>query len=171
MNRAIALLLVIAALGAGGCHLDQKKEVARYRKVLDADAPPVDFTPGEPLSLEQALALANQHNERLALRGEDYLQALIAKDRAASSFLPTISLAPTYFWQDPVAGHEENSGAGGNTTTSLNRRYDLPVNGRMNLFNGFSDVANYRAAARTIEERRAQLLDAQAIVLLDVART
>src|SRR6266850_947862 len=111
MSRAITLSIFIVLLAAGGCHLDQQKEVARYRKVLDADAPPIDFTPGAPLSLEQALALANQHNERLALRGEDYLQALIAKDRAASNFLPTI------------------------------------------------------------EQRRGLLLDAQAIVLLDVART
>jgi outer membrane protein TolC/AcrR family transcriptional regulator len=165
------LFSCILLLTAGGCHLNQKEEVARYRKVLDADAPPINFTPGQPLSLEQALALANAHNERLSLRGEDYLQALIFKDRAASNFMPTISLAPSYFWQDPVAGTEQNAGAGGGTTSSLNHRYDLPVTARMNLFNGLSDVANYRAAGRTIEQRRALLLDAQAVVLLDVART
>src|SRR5207245_7300906 len=67
MNRAIFLSIFILSLAAGGCHLNQQKEVARYRKVLDADAPPIEFTPGAPLSLEQALALANQHNERLGL--------------------------------------------------------------------------------------------------------
>src|SRR6267142_567967 len=173
MSRAITLSIFIVLLAAGGCHLDQQKEVARYRKVLDADAPPIDFTPGAPLSLEQALALANQHNERLALRGEDYLQALIAKDRAASNFLPTISLAPTYFQQDEVNAQEQNTGGagGGNVVSSINHRLDVPITGRINVFNGFSDVANYRAAGRTIEQRRALLLDAQAIVLLDVART
>ncbi len=173
MIRKIHSILLIGLLIAlSGCHLDQKKEIARYRKILDTDSPPINFTPGEPLTLEQALALANAHNERLALRGEDYLQALIAKDRAAGSFMPTISLAPSYFWQQPVAGREENSGSGGGSTvSSLNRRYDLPINARWNLFNGFSDLANYRAAGRTIEQRRALLLDAQAIVLLDVART
>src|SRR6267378_6101235 len=113
MNRPITLFTIIAMLMVGGCHLDQKKEVARYRTILDADSPPIDFTPGEPLSLEQALVLANQHNERLALRGEDYLQALIAKDRAFSAFLPTISLAPTYFQQDAVSGLEQNTGGAG----------------------------------------------------------
>jgi len=173
MNRAIVSLITILFLAIGGCHLDQQKEVARYRKVLDADAPPIDFVPGAPLSLEQALGLANQHNERLALRGEDYLQALIAKDRAFSSFLPTISLAPTYFQQDEVNAQEQNSGGagGGNTVSSINHRLDVPITGSINIFRGFSDVANYRAAGRTIEQRRALLLDAQAVVLLDVART
>jgi outer membrane protein TolC len=173
-RRIVLSACMFLLLAAGGCHLNQQKEVARYRKVLDTDTPPIDFTPGEPLSLEQALALANQHNERLALRGEDYLQALIAKDRAASTFLPTISLAPTYFQQDEVTGgQEQNPGGagGGNTVSSINHRLDVPIAGRMNLFNGLSDLASYRGAGRTIEQRRALLLDAQAIVLLDVART
>lgn len=171
MNRRILLSLLALSLAVGGCHLDQKKEVARYRAILDADAPQIDFTPGEPLALEQALALANQHNEQLALRGEDYLQALIAKDRAFAAFLPTISLAPTYFQQDEVNANEQNSGAGGSVVSSINHRLDVPITGRINVFNGFSDVATYRSAGRTIEQRRAQLLDAQAIILLDVART
>src|SRR5215204_5652164 len=172
MSKALTLLTITFSLLASGCHLNQKEEVARYRKILDADAPLMDFTPGQPLSLEQALALANQHNERLAVRGEDYLQALIAKDRAASNFMPTISLAPTYFQQDEVNAQEENvGGGGGNVISSINHRLDVPITGRMNVFNGFSDVANYRAAGRTIEQRRALLLDFQAIVLLDVART
>lgn len=173
MNRAIPFALVTLTLTVAGCHLDQQKEVARYRKILDADTPQVEFVPGAPLSLEQALRLANRHNERLALRGEDYLQALIAKDRAFASFMPTISLAPTYFQQDEVNAQEQNTGGAGsgNTVSSLNHRLDVPITGRINLFNGFSDVANYRAAGRTIEQRRALLLDAQAVVLLDVART
>jgi len=172
MNRPILLTLMMLSAAAGGCHLDQQKEVARYRNVLDADAPQIEFMPGAPLSLEEALALANQHNERLALRGEDYLQALIAKDRAFSNFLPTISLAPTYFQQDEVNAQEQNTGSGGGSVvSSINHRLDVPITGQINVFRGFSDVANYRAAGRTIDQRRALLLDAQAIVLLDVART
>jgi len=171
MKRAILFSIAILLFAAGGCHLDQQKEVARYRKILDEDGPPIDFTPGAPLSLEQALALANQHNERLALRGEDYLQALIAKDRAFSNFLPTISLAPTYFQQDEVNASEQGGGAGGSVVASINHRLDVPITGSINVFHGFSDVANYRSAGRTIEQRRALLLDAQAVILLDVART
>src|SRR5208283_3342875 len=67
----------------GGCAVDQKKEVAAYRKIIDQGVQkPIELAPGQELSLENALALANEHNEQLALRGEDYLQALINKNRA-----------------------------------------------------------------------------------------
>jgi outer membrane protein TolC len=47
---------------------------------------------------------------------------------------------------------------------------DVPVTGEVNLFRGFSDVANLRARAFTIEQRRALLLDVQQSLLIDVAR-
>ncbi|MFI5377693.1 MAG: TolC family protein [Tepidisphaerales bacterium] len=153
--------LLLAALVSSGCKVDQQAEVATYRQVVDKDAQAVDFTPGQALSLEQALALANQHNERLGLRGEDYLQALIAKDRAAAAFLPTVALVPSYYVQQ--------------STHSVNWRddhhVDVPVNASANLFNGFSDLARYRGSEHNIAMRRAILLDAQAAVLLDVANT
>ena len=153
--------LILAALAVSGCKVDQKAEVATYRQVVDQDAQVVDFTPGQALSLEQALALANQHNERLGLRGEDYLQALIAKDRAAAAFLPTVSLVPSYYVQQST-----HSGAWRD-----DHHLDVPVNARANLFNGFSDLARYRGSEHNIAMRRAILLDAQAAVLLDVANT
>jgi outer membrane protein TolC len=143
--------------------VDQAKEVRTYRSVLDAGVEPVEFVPGEPLSLEEALALANQHNERLGIQGENYLQALIDKRRAAAAFLPTINLVPSYFRQDPITGGE----TGGQ---SRDARTDVPVNARM-LLSPVTDVANLRAAARTIEQQRALLLDLQAIVLLETAQT
>jgi len=70
----------------------------------------------------------------------------------------------------------DTSGTGGTSLTSVtggSRREstDVPVRGAMNLFNGFRDVANYRRAEAVIALRRATLLDAQAVVLLDVAQT
>jgi outer membrane protein TolC len=142
--------------------VDQKKEVEVYRKVLDrVDSAGRQFSAGAPLSLEQALELANEHNERLAISGEDYLQALIEKDRVAARFLPTIDLAPSYTISDPV----------GNAPISSTDVLDVPVGSSMKLFNGFSDVAKLNSAKFTIEQRRNLLLDVQATVLLDVART
>jgi outer membrane protein TolC len=182
--------VLVAILLLAGCSIDQAKEVQRYRALLDAGAPALAYSPGEPLTLETALLLASRHNEELGLRGEDYLQALIDKDRAAAAFVPTISLAPTYFAQDPDPtassfDDEDEDGAGGGTGggggggsagggsrggTSRDRRFDFPVNARLERL-GLGDLAAFRAAGRTIEQRRAQLLDAQAVVLLDVART
>ena len=98
-KRWIALA---AALAAGGC-VDQHKEVAKYRKVLDGSAPLAierDYSNGRQLTLEQALLLANGYNEQLDIQGETYLQGLIARDRAYAAFAPTISLAPTFTWEN-----------------------------------------------------------------------
>jgi outer membrane protein len=178
MNRlARAVVTGISALfavGLAGCKVDQAKEVATYRRILDQDSPPVDYAPGQPLTLEKALALANYHNETLGLRGEDYFQALIAKDRAAAAFMPTISINPGYSVSQQLHGQSNSvaipSPSGKSKGGGENHHIDIPAEGRMNLFNGFIDLNNYRAAGRTIEERRALLLDAQATVLLDVAQ-
>jgi outer membrane protein TolC len=151
-----AFLLCLA-----GCRIDQQAEIATYRSILDNDQPAMAFVAGQALTLEDALALANQHNEMLNLRGEDYLQALIAKDRAAAAFQPTISLAPSYVSRDRYPGSDPDS----------NRYMDVPSQTNMNVFRGFGDLAAYRAAGTDILQRRALLLDAQANVLLDVADT
>lgn len=161
MVRRIGGLVVLAAMVAlGGCAVDQKKEVATYRKVLGGETRSIaaSFVSGQPLTLAQALALANEQNENLGLRGEDYLQSLINRDRAAAAFLPTVSLAALYTRTNDIP-------AGGNHS------FTLPVGAQMNLFNGFRDVAAMRAAAANINQRRAILLDLQSSVLLNVAQT
>ena len=179
MRRTAFAILSSAVVCLGGfalvgCQVDQAKEVATYRAVLDADMPPThSFEPGENLSLERALQLANEHNERLGLAGEDYLQALINKKRAAAGFLPTIALTPIYSIQEKTSdggsgGPSGGGGSGGGSTD--NTRLDVPLNTQLNLFNGFRDLNDVRAASRTAEQFRALLLDTQATVLLDVAR-
>ncbi|MGE5609572.1 MAG: TolC family protein [Bacillota bacterium] len=148
------LFLAVATAIFAGCAVNQAKEVATYRRIIGADQAIAPFNPGEPLTLERSLELANQSNERLGLQGEDYLQALINRDRAAANFLPTVNLVPT------------GTVGGGSASTFQGT---VPVVGRMNLFNGFRDVNNFRAAGLTAEQRRALLLDAQAALLLDVA--
>ena len=125
--------VVLTAALLAGCGVDQQKEVGKYRRVLESDARTelaADYQPGETLTLQRALLLANRDNERLAIAGENYLQALIEKDRAASSFLPTVALEPSYTVADRAG-----SGSGGAVGTiggfrpvgSTLRRFEAPV--------------------------------------------
>ena len=92
-----SVLIVVVSVFVAGCAVDQQQEVETYRHVLNANSPKAaDYNGERPLSLIDALALANQNNEQLALSGEDYLQALIDKNRAVAGFLPTISFQPTF---------------------------------------------------------------------------
>ena len=154
----MGLVLTVSA-AMTGCAVDQRKEVDQYRQVLDRDVPAVQFHAGQPLSLQEAILLANQHNETLGIAGEDYLVALIEKDRAAGAFMPRITLGPVYSFSEKLGRDHDN------------RKLDVPLSARGNLFNGFRDLARFRAARQSIGQQRAQLLDAQAAVLLDVAQT
>jgi outer membrane protein TolC len=162
------LAALILLLGTG-CAVDQAREVRTYREVLDAGQvpPPEAFSPGGTLSLRQAMSLANANNEQLARAGEDYLQALIDKDRAFARFLPTIRFAPSYMRQ------EESSLGGGNPLINEFLRTettDAPLAGDLHL-SPLRDVPALKAAASSAEQRRALLLDRRAILLLDVAQT
>ncbi len=142
-----------------GCSVNQQQEVAEYRKVLDtAAAPTTAPAAAATLTLQQALQLANRNSDTLASTGEDYLQAIIARNRAASAFLPTISAASSYSLRDDGMGGTSDS------TTATG-------SGQMNIFNGGQDLAKYRAATATIQQRRELLLDEQAKLLLNVVAT
>ncbi len=183
MRGQFASLVALAVL-IGGCAVDQKKEVAQYRALIDIPTTaPVedftgdvtgDFTPGQPLTVRGAMLLANALNEQLSIEGENYLQSLIDRRRAVAAFLPTVSLAPRYTRRDGAAGGggnglgDNNIGSGGNS--SQREAFDVPVEGTINLFNGFSDLARLRSSRLTIAQRRALLLDLQEQLLLDVAR-
>jgi outer membrane protein len=192
LTRGFVVLAVLAAFAAAGCAVDEQREVAQYRAVLDGtDQPvPVEFTTGQPLTLDTALRLANAHNERLQFQGEAYLQSLIDKDRAFASFLPTVTLVPSYSRADDQGdrsngrsgddvGDPSNpddqagggGGRGGGSTATGSGNFDLPVNVRMNLFNGFRDLATLRARGSEIDRQRALLLDLQHTILLEVAQT
>lgn len=170
LNRiAEACLLGMTLLLMAGCAVNQALEVQTYRKVLDAGQghPPAHFAVDESVSLQRALVLANANNELLARAGEDYLQALIDKDRAFARFLPTISFTPSFMRQ------ESSSLAAGNSLVEAILRtqtLDAPLKANMNL-NPLQDASTLRAAFSTDEQRRALLLDAQSILLLDVAQT
>ena len=175
-SRAPALAFASALIAIAGCHTPPDRDVEEYRKVLDSSVaavaePALDQT----LTVQQAMAMANQHNEQLALGGESYVQALIDKNRAAAAFLPTLSLQPSYTIADRPNGFTPApsiAGAGafvvrGDTI----QRVEVPVVGSMNVFRGMGDVADLRAAEAVIAQRRDLLLDLQATVMLNVAQT
>ena len=182
-RRISAWGIVAVLLMVGGCAVDQQKEVEKYRKVLDSvvPAPAPTTQPQTSLSLARAMAIANQNNETLGLNGEDYLQALIDKNRAVANFLPTVSFQPNFTVEQKPSGSASatpgsagvgaTSGGGGfRTHGSTLTRFEAPVVGDINLFNGFGDVANLRAARATIQQRRYALLDVQQTVLLNVSQ-
>jgi outer membrane protein TolC len=165
----MAWLAAVLLSLASGCAVNQSREVQLYRKVLDAGQIPATeaFSPLAPLPLQRALALANANNEQLARAGEDYLQALIDKDRAFARFLPTIRFAPSYMRQ------EESSLGGGNPLIDKFLRTettDAPLEGDLHLAPA-QDIPALKAAGASARQQRALLLDRRAILLLDVAQT
>jgi outer membrane protein len=160
-RRFFILVAICSPLFSGGCKIDQKNEVSIYRKIIDDNKPAnVTIAPGQVVTLTDALRLANQNSENLSVQGESYLQALIDKDKAFAAFLPTINVVPT----------ETLGSAGVNTFHTVTHTLIVPVNGNINLFNGFSDTHALKAADYTIEQQKQLTLDLQQTILLDVAQ-
>lgn len=167
-SAALPAALLGLLLLLGGCAVNQTAEVAAWRSVLNQGAGlPADtaanatLASGEALSLRRSLELAVRNNEQLALAGEDYLQALIAKDRSYSAFLPTLAFAPSYL-------REERSRFGEETVP--HKALDTPLTGAVRV-NPVRDISASRAAGASAEQGRARLLDGEAVVLLDVTKT
>jgi outer membrane protein TolC len=181
------VMLCLSALVAGflaGC-VEPKTEVQTYRDILDADLPkPTPLAPGETLTLERALALANADNEQLASQGETYLQSLIAKNRAVAAFLPTVSFQPNFTIEQAPSGNASLASPGDPSSSaaavaassggfvqsgSVLRRFEAPVVGNMNL--SYYNVPNLKSAEMTVRQQKQLLIDAQATILLNVAQT
>src|SRR4029078_8820944 len=115
-----------------------------------------------PLTLAEALSLANKQNEQLGRSGEDYVQSLVDKKRAVANFLPTVSVQPSYTIQHRSGSNGENSSVivdpnGGGTSSTSSRdnprqTFTVPIVGAINVFRGFGDVANLHAAEATIAQ-------------------
>lgn len=168
LRRLTVLCLAVASLMAG-CEVDQNREVAQYRAVLDigptsrpatpATTQPATRPADQPLGLVEAMLMTNAVNEKLAGQGETYLQAIINRSRAVSAFLPTVTGQAAY----GMAGeHFPNQ----NLAT-----FDMDALGTINLFNGFRDVATLKIADLTIEQQKYLLLDVQASLLLNVVQS
>jgi outer membrane protein len=167
-----AAVVVLATL-ASGCHVDQSQEVATYRKVIDIDATTRPDAAHGPLTLRDALLLANQHNETLAAEGEVYLRSMIARRRTVANFLPTVNLVTSYVRRDPASeggGDDDDDDDGGGGSSSRDHTLDVSADLRWNVFNGFRDVHRYWSDTFLIERRRNVLLEGQELLLLDVAQ-
>ena len=163
--QPVALLLILLV----GCGINQKREMEIYRSVLDEGqvAPADVFNPTDPLTLKEALGIANTHSEALALSGEDYLQALINKDRAFARFLPTIAFAPSFMRQEKTSLAAENPLI---EKFVRDQAVDMPVEGGVRTA-PLSDIPAVSQAAYSAEMKRALLLDGRAVLMLDVAQT
>jgi len=174
------LSLVLTVFAFSGC-VNQNKEVAKYRSVLDGANPvdvPVHYASGQPLTLEASMLLASRRNEQLASQGETYLQSLIQRDRAFSVFLPTVSLAPSLSWQNKPLSHggvsaagatgtgTSSSGGGPNKYTAVN----VPLTAQMNV-SAVRDLAAVRGAYAFVGQQRNSLLDLQQTVMLETAQS
>ena len=158
---------LVLALMISGCAVKQDKDVRIYRDVLDSgkSGPAVSFHPEDPLTLKAALGLANAQNEQLSMSGENYLQALIDKDRALAAFLPAIHFDAIFMHQKKTALAADNPliAALAPETTA-----DMPLAGDMDL-HPFRDIPALQSAGSSAKIQQAKLLDHQAILLLDVA--
>lgn len=165
--KALKAVLFLAAVGLSSC-VDQAKEVGIYRAVLYGTAPAATrpagmaVAPGQSLTLTEAMALASRDNERLAIGGEEYLQALIDKDRAVSNFLPTVAFSPLFTGMEKFDSQR--------TPLFPQHTLDTPVTLQANV-NGVRDWATVKSAALTAAQRRELLLDLQATLLLETAQT
>ena len=141
------------------------------------------------------MALANQNNEQLGLRGEEYVQALIAKNRAPRrSCRPSASSPPSPSSErhrQRLAPAPARAARGIGRTTAGSRASIVELRRRRLLATAASiaaplrsarrrqhqplprrvgDVANLQSAEAQIAQRRELLLDLQATVLLNVAQ-
>jgi outer membrane protein TolC len=173
MKRVRIIVGLLLAAAMAGC-VNQRKEVLTYRKVLDgpnATAPATQpSAPTEALTLEEALRLANRHNEQLNVAGEDYVLALIDESRAAQNFFPSISFAPSFTRQEKFSIPFAGASASGFARFLPQNYTDLPINTQLRT-DVVQDLYTVSAAAKTGEQRKALLLDLQQSILLQVAQT
>jgi len=173
-KMAIGVAGMMAVLALAGC-VNQQKEVLRYREVLDGPNAKVPATQPSALpvqlSLRDAMLRADEQNDQLALAGEDYVQALIERARAAMTFLPSISFAPSFTWQEKFKYPTVPGGGGFNFASFYPQNYtDLPINTQIQT-NLVRDTYAVSQAGKTADQRAALLLDLQSTVLLNVAQT
>jgi outer membrane protein TolC len=174
-RSSIAIVLSLAcAILLGGC-VNWSGDVARYKKILDGPAPasqPVAFDDDAPLSLGGALRLADADNEAIASRGEDYVQALAQKMRDAGTFLPTLTVAPSYTLSHGNATSivgESGTTSGSTTSGGGNHQFSVPLDA--SVTGSLSNLSTLEAAGRSVEQEAQLLLDERQTILLQVVQS
>jgi len=175
---------VTVLVALSGC-VDQQKEVQLYRSVYEKGLPkPEPLEDGQTLTLQRALLLANSDNEQIASQGENYLQALIAKHRAFSAFLPTVSAQPNFTVEQAPRGNAATAAPGAPPESAaavaasqggyvqdggVLRRLEVPIVGDFEF--SPKAIPLYKAADLVVVQQRQLLLDGRATILLNVAQT
>ncbi|HTV48893.1 MAG TPA: TolC family protein [Phycisphaerae bacterium] len=168
-KKCFSLIAAAALLIAGGC-VDQREEVAHYETVLHNQPPttqPVEAP--KNLTLAEAMRMANENNEQLAISGEDYLQALIAVNRAFATFLPSVSIGAEDY---QAKGYTVPSSIPFPNFTQIfqNWYFNAPLQTQLNV-NVLRDATAVSAADIYSTESKDLLLDMQANILLETAQT
>ncbi len=163
---------LVAALCGGMCLLisgciNQTEEVNHYRAITHAYPQPLPRKVPAVLTLATALKMANDNNESLAIAGENYLQALIAKDRAFANFFPTVGLAPTDYQRQ---GFNEATFPHGFGQFFQTHYFDAPIAAQLNV-NVLRDSMAISAAGSFTGEQKSLLLNLQSSLLLETAQT
>jgi len=181
------VLLLACAIGLGGC-VNWSGDVARYKKILNGPVPasqPAEFVEDAPLSLGRALRLADADNEAIALQGEDYVQALAQKMRDAGTFLPTLTVAPSYTLSHgngtsiidnsgttsagTTSGSGTNTSGAAATVSSGSHQFSVPLNA--SATGSLANLSTLQAAGRTVEQEAQLLLDERQTILLQVVQS
>ena len=163
--RAMAALALATLVPLAGC-VNQKEEVLKYRKVLHSRPVPAPQVP-TILTLADAMRLANNQDEQLASAGENYLQAIIAKDRAFSTFMPHIGLGAQDF---QMRRFTTPPGAGPISQFFQTHYFNAPLATTLDV-NILRDATGIKAADITTDQQKALLLDMQSNLLLEVAQS
>jgi outer membrane protein len=195
--RLPSLLRVFASgliLTAAGCVFDHDTDL--YREILDGPHPAKvsAYHPDDELSLRRALQIANADNEAIGITGENYIQSLADKMKAAGNFLPTIGVAPTY---NLTKGGSSGFVIGGGTTTggttgttggatgvtgggtstvqiaggqsSINHDFTVPLDAT--ITGSLANISTLQAAGSTVDQRALLILDERETILLQVIQS
>ena len=163
-----SMVLAVLAASLTGC-VNQHEEVMHYRKVLHSKPATsvAQLIIPRHLTLAAALKLANDNNEQLAMAGENYLQALIAKDKAFSTFMPTVGVSAQDF---QMKGFNTSALPSGVNQFFQTHYLNVPLETQLNV-NVLKDATALSAAGAYVNQRKALLLDLQSNLLLEVAQT
>ncbi len=164
--RRLALLGMAMAVSLSGC-VNQKEEVAHYQKILHSQPAVAAVKIPAVLALSQAMRLANNNNEELAISGENYLQALIAKDKAFATFMPHVGIGVSDF---QMHGFTAPPGFPSVTNFFQTHYANVPLASTLNV-NVLKDATAISSARLVSGQRKAAMLDLQSSLLLEVAQT
>ncbi len=156
MIRRTLVAVTCTALLAS-CATDQRRDVDAYRALTALPEASAARTEGA-ISLEEALALAADRNERLAIEGERYVQALSRLQRRSAALMPTLDFGAV------LSARDRSPGESRSTT------FDAGPTAQYAFLTGMSDFADVDAAGHDIETQRWLLLDVREALLLETAR-